>query len=80
MLEDFYPSHVLNRIIDQQGVNSAEMETVYNANAGVPRHVEILERGSVITGTRRAGPTETKFATIEEWWDSKGLALGIVSK
>lgn len=78
MLEDFYPTHVLNRIIDQQGAAASELEVVHTSTVAVPRHVEILEKGSMITGTRRAGPTESKFATVEEWWDSKGLALGMM--
>ncbi|KAG7173436.1 hypothetical protein Hamer_G023461, partial [Homarus americanus] len=85
MLEDFYPSHVLNRIIDQQGTEPSDgevgtvmnrLEAIHGSNAPVSKHVGILERGAVISGTRRGGPIEPKFATVEEWWDSKGLALG----
>nr|XP_045593779.1 uncharacterized protein LOC123755315 isoform X1 [Procambarus clarkii] len=85
MLEDFYPSHVLNRIIDQQGVEPSghdvgailnRLDTVQGNNASGQKHVGIVERGTVISGTRKGGPTEPKFATVEEWWDSKGLALG----
>ncbi|XP_071521204.1 uncharacterized protein [Panulirus ornatus] len=84
MLEDFYPSHVLNRIIDQQGTESSEnevgpglnqLDAMHRNGVSVPKHVGIMERGAVTSGARR-GPTESKFATVEEWWDSKGLALG----
>lgn len=87
MLEDFYPSHVLNRIIDQQGTESSEnevgavlnqLEAMHGNGVSVPKHVGILEKGAVKSGARRGGPTESKFATVEEWWDSKGLTLGML--
>ncbi|KAK4293817.1 hypothetical protein Pmani_033507 [Petrolisthes manimaculis] len=113
MLEEFYPTHILNRIIDDQpnnnNNNNTTTHTDTNAGGGAgagggegvvvgsilvggaggnlgrgagilsrSKHVGITERGGgVVSAVRRsAALMEAKFATVEEWWDSKGLSNG----
>ena len=85
MVEDFYPTHVLTHIIAQPGevVAMSAANTSHN-ESGRPhtlpagtRHVEINERSAASSSSRRKTEhRETKFASLEEWWDSKGLAPG----
>ncbi|XP_037776345.1 uncharacterized protein LOC119573262 isoform X2 [Penaeus monodon] len=85
LIEDFYPSHVLNRIVYQLGAESTEsdmgavlsqLDAIHGRNASGPKNVGILERSINKSGSRKSGLHESKFATVEEWWDSKGLAVG----
>lgn len=85
LIEDFYPSHVLNRIVYQLGAESTEsdmgavlsqLDAIHGRNASGPKNVGILDRSISKTGSRKSGLHEHKFATVEEWWDSKGLAVG----
>lgn len=87
MVEEFYPTHVLAHIVAQPG--EAEGTRVVppltrNPNESgrastlpaATRHVEINERSGVTSSRRKAEHRETKFASVEEWWDSKGIAPG----
>ncbi|KAK8396821.1 hypothetical protein O3P69_005057 [Scylla paramamosain] len=85
MVEDFYPTHVLAHIVAQPGeavVTRGAANTSHNESgrahtlpAGT-RHVEINERSGASSSRRKTEHRETKFASLEEWWDSKGLAPG----
>ncbi|XP_064104875.1 uncharacterized protein LOC135214466 isoform X2 [Macrobrachium nipponense] len=85
MIEEFYPSHVLCRIIGRSSSESSEgdlREIIHQLDriqgrisSSAPKNVGITETGAT-SSRRAAGPVEPKFATVEEWWDSKGLAFG----
>lgn len=86
MVEEFYPTHVLAHIIAQPGEAEGAKGVVVTGNpnesgrantlpAGT-RHVEINERSGATSSRRKTEHRETKFASVEEWWDSKGLAPG----
>ena len=86
MIEEFYPSHVLCRIIGRSSSESSEgdLREIINQldrmqgrnSSSTTKNVGIIEGGGSKGTPRRAGPVEPKFATVEEWWDSKGLAFG----
>lgn len=86
MVEEFYPTHVLAHIVTQPGeserpravvvaVNPNESGRTNTLPAG-SRHVEINERNGATSSRRKTGHRETKFGSVAEWWDSKGLAPG----
>lgn len=90
MVEEFYPTHVLPHIVSQPGegegakavvaaVNPNESGRANTLPAG-SRHVEINERNGATNSRRKTAHRETKFGSVEEWWDSKGLAPGKFSK
>ncbi|KAK7072695.1 hypothetical protein SK128_010140, partial [Halocaridina rubra] len=85
MIENFYPQHVLSRIIGRSSNESTEstfgdilhqLDVIQGRASSVPKNVGIVERGTSKSGVRRRGPLESKFSTEEEWWDCKGLAPG----
>lgn len=86
MVEEFYPTHVLAHIVAQPGESKGTRTGVAKANPNesgrtstLPagsKHVEISERNGASSSRRRLGHRETKFGSVEEWWDSKGLAPG----
>lgn len=86
MVEEFYPTHVLAHIIAQPGESDGTRAAVVTINPNesnrtntLPagsRHVEINERSGATSSRRKTGHRETKFGSLAEWWDSKGLAPG----
>ena len=93
MTEEFYPQHILNRVVYQlgnggNGVDMADMASIIShidaihggrkpPTANPQAGNAAMAKGSSLSGRKpHSGLLEARYATVEEWWDSKGLLVG----